>query len=91
MLTPGHLDTKATKAIEDNMYTTALLADGTHFRFHGRDGAGLRVSFDQTDREQVWGVMPRPPAGYTGTTAQWIADYSASGDTRKEVVSTHQS
>lgn len=38
------------------MYTIAQLADGTHFRFHDRD---------QHDREQVWGLIPRPPVGFT--------------------------
>lgn len=72
------------------MFTTAILADGTHFRFHDRDSAGLRVSFDQSDREQVWGVLPRPPKGYAGSAAQWIANYSASGGACTEVSSTHQ-
>jgi hypothetical protein len=35
------------------MYTTATLEDGTHFRFSDRSGSEIRVSFDQTNREQV--------------------------------------
>lgn len=60
-----------------NTYSTVRLTDGTHFRFHGRDRSGLRVSFDQSDQEQVWGLIPRPPAGYAHGDAQWIADYSS--------------
>lgn len=70
------------------MYPTRVtLADGSHFRFHTLDRSGLRVSFDQADREQVWGLIPRPPADYTGTLAQWIADYSSDGTTTTEIVS----
>ena len=73
------------------MYTTATLADGTHFRYTDRFGGELRVSFDQTNREAVWGVLPRPPTTWSGSIASWIADYSASGSACREVVSTHQS
>lgn len=58
------------------MYQTVTLTDGTHFRFHCNDRAGLRVSFDQTNRETGWGLIPYPPTGYAGSQAQWIADYS---------------
>lgn len=60
------------------MHIVVNLADGTHFRYHSGDRAGLRVSFDQTDMEQVWGVFPHPPQSYDGSDAQWIAEFSAS-------------
>lgn len=70
------------------MYQIVTLKDDSHFRYHERDGAGLRVSFDQTDREQVWAVLPRPPAGDSRSVAQWIADYSATLGACVEIAST---
>lgn len=69
------------------MYTIVTLTDGTHFRFHARSNSGLRVSFDQTDQEQVWGVIPYPPTDYRGDHAQWIADYSGNASACKEIAS----
>jgi hypothetical protein len=71
------------------MYTIVNLADGTHFRFHSRDTSGLRVSFDQTDAEQVWGVIPHPPHGYEHGSARWIAEYSASDGACTDVTSVY--
>lgn len=63
------------------------LADGTHFRYHARNPDHYRVSFDQTDREAVWGVI-RKPADRQATDAQYIADFSAGpGSPCREIVS----
>jgi hypothetical protein len=58
--------------------------------------SGVRIIVQNSNKwtkpEQVWGVIPRPPASYEGSTAQWIADYSSGagdGACAKVVVNTH--
>lgn len=61
------------------MYCYVTLTDGTHFRFRHDDGTACRVSHDQTDREQVWGLVSLPEAGPWwdyGQLARHIASYA---------------
>lgn len=50
----------------------ASLADGTHFRFTASHPH--RVSWDQTDKETVWGIYPAPPGlGGGRDVAEYLA------------------
>lgn len=62
----------------------ATLADGTHFRFTASHPH--RVSFDQTDRERVWGIYPAPSGLGTGRdVAEYLARDTAPAGPASEV------
>lgn len=55
------------------MHLRVTLTDNTHFRMSTTaDRRGRRVSFDQADREQVWGFYPVPER-WSGSDAELAA------------------
>lgn len=61
------------------MYYRVNLGNGRHFRMSV--GSRTRVSFDQSDKGNIWGVMPIPE-DFDGTDydrAQWIAEFTTDG------------